>query len=107
IALTPDDLDADPMLLNCINGTVDLRTGERRAHRREDLITRLAGAAFDPGATAPLFDRLLRRIFRSIIDEHPDWLDWFQLIMGYCATGDVREQIMLIWHGEGANGKSV
>lgn len=106
-ALTADRLDADPMLLNCRNGTIDLRTGELREHRRTDLITRLAGAAFDPQAKAPLFDGLLRRIFRSIIDEHPDWLQWFQVIMGYCATGDVREQIMLIWHGDGANGKSV
>ena len=30
IVVTPDDLDADPFLLNCCNGMLDLRTGELR-----------------------------------------------------------------------------
>ena len=37
-----DDLDGDPWLFNVRNGTVDLRTGELRGHRPEDLITRTA-----------------------------------------------------------------
>lgn len=35
-------LDAKPWLLNCQNGTVDLRTGTLREHRREDFITKCA-----------------------------------------------------------------
>jgi putative DNA primase/helicase len=35
-----DGLDADPMLLNVANGTVDLRTGRLRSHSRGDLLTR-------------------------------------------------------------------
>ena len=42
VAETADDLDTDPMLFNVLNGTVDLRTGELREHRREDLVTKLA-----------------------------------------------------------------
>ncbi len=41
IAVTPDDLDADPFLLNCRNGTLDLRTGELRAHDPADLLTKI------------------------------------------------------------------
>ena len=33
IAVSPDQLDADPFLLNCANGTLDLRTLELRAAR--------------------------------------------------------------------------
>jgi hypothetical protein len=43
----------DPWLLNCNNGALDLRTGELRAHRREDLLTKLAPVAFDRAAIAP------------------------------------------------------
>jgi len=34
IAVTPDALDADPWLLNCANGTLDLRTGQLQPHDR-------------------------------------------------------------------------
>jgi len=37
IPVTPNLLDADPWLLNCNNGALDLRIGKLREHRREDL----------------------------------------------------------------------
>src|SRR5215467_6367973 len=48
IPITPDDLDKDPMLLNVLNGTIDLKTGKLREHRRNDLITKLAPVKYDP-----------------------------------------------------------
>ena len=48
VPVSPDELDADPWLLNVLNGTIDLRTGELREHRREDLITKLAPVDYDP-----------------------------------------------------------
>jgi putative DNA primase/helicase len=39
LPVLPAQLDAQPWLLNCLNGTLDLRTGELRPHRREDLLT--------------------------------------------------------------------
>ena len=44
VAITAADLDSDDFLLNCLNGTIDLRTGERRPHNRADLISKLAPA---------------------------------------------------------------
>ena len=37
IAVQPQDLDTDIWLLNCANGTLDLRTGTLRPHRQADL----------------------------------------------------------------------
>ncbi len=34
VTLLSEQLDTDPFLLNCTNGTLDLRTGELREHRR-------------------------------------------------------------------------
>ena len=53
IVVTPDDLDADPFLLNCANGTLDLRTGELHAHDPADLLTKMTGAAYRPALTDP------------------------------------------------------
>jgi putative DNA primase/helicase len=37
--ITSNDVDQDPWLFNCGNGTIDIRKGEFREHRREDMIT--------------------------------------------------------------------
>ena len=50
VLIEANHLDADPWLFNVENGTIDLRTGELRAHRRENLLTRLAPVKYDPGA---------------------------------------------------------
>jgi putative DNA primase/helicase len=38
--IAPEQLDADPWLLTCTNGTIDLRTGALLPHCRDDLITK-------------------------------------------------------------------
>ena len=45
-----DDIDADPWLFNCANGTLDLRTMELREHNPDDRITKIARAAYTPNA---------------------------------------------------------
>lgn len=41
----PEALDTDTWALNVLNGTIDLRTGALRPHRREDLLTKLVPLA--------------------------------------------------------------
>jgi putative DNA primase/helicase len=53
----PDDLDTDPWVLNVENGTLDLRTGKLRCHRRDDLITKLAPVTYDSTAMCPIWER--------------------------------------------------
>ena len=102
IPILEDALDRDPMLLSCLNGTLDLKTGKLREHRREDLITCMAPVEVDPKADCPHFKEFLDRI-------HPDpsVRGYLQRVMGYCLTGDVSEQALFFFHGSGANGKSV
>src|SRR5262249_44651633 len=59
MALTDTVLDCDPWLLNVKNGTLDLRTGSLRAHRQEDLITKIAPVEFSPTAKSPMWTRFL------------------------------------------------
>jgi len=101
VPVSPDDLDADPWLLNVLNGTIDLRTGKLREHRREDLITKIAPVEYDPHAKAPVWEAFLERVL-----PREGLRGFVQLATGYSATGDTSEQCMFIHHGPGANGKS-
>ncbi len=95
------DLDRDPWLLNVENGTIDLKTGELRPHRKEDLITRLAPVRFDPKADCPRWHKVLHRIFKG----DDDLIRFVQRAAGYALTGDVGEHCLFFLYGTGRNGK--
>jgi putative DNA primase/helicase len=102
IIVMPDALDCDPWLFNCANGTVDLRTGELRAHRRGDRLTKRAGVEYHPNAECPVFEQFLNRIMGG----NSELKVYLQTAIGYSLTGLTREQCVFILHGTGANGKS-
>lgn len=96
-----DELDRDAWLLNCPNGTLDLRTGGLRPHRQEDMLTKQALAEYDPAATAPQWETFLSRI---LPDEKVRL--YLQRVVGYALTADVSEQSLFFLFGSGSNGKS-
>jgi putative DNA primase/helicase len=102
VPIKPPDLDADRWLLNVSNGTLDLRTGELRPHRREDLITKLAPVDYDARAPLKVWLDFLERILAGNVN----LIRFLQRCVGYALTGDVREQVIFFLHGTGANGKS-
>ncbi len=103
LVVRASDLDSDAYAFNCINGTIDLRTGQLRAARPDDLITKLAEVWFDPSATCPMFLAFVDRIFAG----DTATIGFVQRFLGMCLTGDIQEQFLPIFHGPGANGKSV
>jgi putative DNA primase/helicase len=102
VQVQPADLDANPMLLNCTNGTVDLSTGNLRCHQREDLLTKRAPFPYDSNARCPLWETFLERIF----GEDRELIAFVKRAVGYSLTGDVGEQVLFVLWGSGANGKS-
>lgn len=117
------ELNVDPLALNCENGTLrfvvagtfedpndpgdeapKLKTRwktELSPHRREDFITKLAAANFDMEAKCPLFEAFIARILPQ-----PSVVAFVKRFFGYCLTGYDREQVFVLFHGEGRNGKS-
>jgi putative DNA primase/helicase len=101
IAVTPDDLDADPFLLNCANGTLDLRTGQLGEHDPAHLLTKMTRAAYDPGAAGSEFAKFLERVQPS-----SDMRRYLAQLTGHALEGRVVTHILPIHYGVGANGKS-
>jgi putative DNA primase/helicase len=101
IAVRADELDRDGEILNCSNGTVDLRTGILRKHAREDLCTKITPVAYLPDATCPVFDAFLAEILP--VEETREYLG---RCVGYAATGVIREHFFpVLWGQTGRNGK--
>lgn len=106
-----DVLDTKPFLLNLSNGTLNLKapdTGEENfdgvvleKHNRAHKISKVARAAYDPEAQAPVFQKFISEVVPD--DEIRLFLQRF---FGYCLTGDTGEQIIVMFWGEGSNGKS-
>jgi P4 family phage/plasmid primase-like protien len=93
--------DNEPWLFNCANGTIDLRTGELRAHRREDYLMQMSPVAYDPAAQCPTFLRFLDDILLG----DQELVAYLQRVLGYTLTGHVTEQSWWLLLGEGENGK--
>lgn len=101
IALAPAELDTFPDLLNTRTGVLDLETGELRAHDPALNLTKVTAAGYVPGAPAPTFEAFLETV-------QPDeqMREFLARLLGHALSGRVREHILPIFHGVGANGKS-
>lgn len=97
-----DKLNAHRTLLNCKNGTVDLKTGVLRQHDKSDFITQLAPVSYDSNASCPRWLETLRLIFCG----DAELIRYVQQLLGHSISGDTVEQILPIAYGNGANGKS-
>jgi len=91
-------------LLVVQNGTVDLHTGNLLPHVPGYYITMRADVKYDPAAQEP--ERFLQ-FLNEIFDNNQELVDYVHRLLGYCLTGETREHVFHVLHGEGANGKSV
>jgi putative DNA primase/helicase len=101
IGIAQDKLDVDQWLLNVENGTLELRTGTLRPHKRKDLITKLAPVTYDENSICPTWDKFLYEIMAG----RNDLVRYLQKTFGYSLTGSIIEQKVFIPYGLGANGK--
>lgn len=55
IATGLDELDSNPWLFNCANGTINLKTGDFYEAKPSDLITKSSPVIYDPNASCPIW----------------------------------------------------
>jgi len=96
------DFDSDPLLLNALNCTIDLRDPSRREHNPDDLLTKTANVKYDPSAKCDRWDKFIEEIMCG--DEN--LAAFLQRALGYALSGDVsKECLFILWGRTTRNGK--
>jgi P4 family phage/plasmid primase-like protien len=96
-------LDSVRHLLGVRNGVVDLRTGELRERTPEDMVHTVLDASYDPGAN----DGLLKTTILEAMADDKEMAQYLQKLLGYGITGDVSEEVFVVFTGSGRNAKGV
>lgn len=102
IKISANELDVDLMLLNCSNGTIDLRTGKLLDHDKINFITKKTNIIYDQNATCPVFTNFMNEIML----ENQILINYLRRFVGYSLTGLINEECLIIFIGEGCNGKT-
>lgn len=105
LAISMTEFDTDPYLINCRNGTYDLRTFEFREHDPEDLIT--MQTAFDHTVSRDVSCARWERFVSEVTEGDEVKAEYLQRALGYSMLGRSNEECMFILHGKTTrNGKS-
>jgi putative DNA primase/helicase len=98
-----DELDVPKYLLNCSNGTLDLRTGKLREHSKEDYLTKCIEIDYERDAPCPFWEETMALAFEG----NTELIEFMQRALGYSLSGSTSEQCLFIcWGPSGNNGKS-
>ena len=104
IPVTAKQLDADPWLFNCLNGSIILKGSPTlRPHDPTDNCALIAPVEYHADAECPRWLAFLDRM----MDGDTERIDYLQRLVGYCLTGEITSQVFPCLYGSGANGKSV
>ena len=96
------DFDADRHLFNCTNGTLDLRTGTFRLHDPADMLTKLAGCAYDDRAGYAEWVAFLAETFGG----DGEVASFLQMCVGAALAGDTTAERFYVAYGPTRTGKS-
>ena len=102
ITVQMDAVDRDKYLVNCHNGTFNLRTGEFRPHTPDDRLAKLTEVDYDPDAICPRWLTFMDEVFEGDRER----TKYLQKAIGYAMSGDTRLECMFILYGPTSrNGK--
>jgi len=102
LSLYGDEFDRQDFLLACKNGVIDLRTGELRDGRQSEYLCKASPIEYmGINAPAPVWEQTLNDIFQ----DDQELTRYMARVLGYGATGSVKEHILPVFYGQGRNGK--
>jgi putative DNA primase/helicase len=97
------DFDRDKYLLNCQNGTLNLKNFALQQHNPADMITKMAPVKFDPKAKCSRWDCFIDEVMSG----DTDTAVYLQKALGYALTGDTSYDCFFVLYGaKSRNGKS-
>jgi putative DNA primase/helicase len=113
IAITREQFDADPAVLNCKGDLYNLRSGEVRPVEPEDYITKSMHCKpakildKEMPDLPKMFEDFMVKITSKEGKPRSDLALWILFYFGYSLTGDTGASFFVNFHGTGQNGKSV
>jgi putative DNA primase/helicase len=103
LSVSIKEFDRDADSINCQNGIINLRTGQRVEHDPAQLVMKQVKATYDPDAHCPRWLQFLDEVFQG----DAELVEWLQRALGYSLSGRVNEQFMFLLEGKtGENGKT-
>lgn len=95
-----EDFDNDPDLLNCFNGSLNLRTGQLTHHNPKQHFTYCIPIDYDPKAS---YDDWINYLTQAV--DHQEVAKYIQIAVGYSLTGHTYEEVMFYLYGPPRSGK--
>lgn len=106
-----DEFDADPDLLNCKNGVVNLKSGELTPHEASQRFTYCVNTAYNPAADdGEWVEWLHSTVVPARADDdgrYMELVNWIQMAVGYSLTGWTHEQCLFFLQGPPRAGKGI
>jgi P4 family phage/plasmid primase-like protien len=114
VALSGREFDANPMLLGCANGILDLAYPDRgvRAPRKEDYVTYNTRVPYIPWDTDMAHETGLIEQYNlwleylKIFQPDPEMRKFVQKVLGHLLVGENPEKLIIFVYGEHDTGKS-
>lgn len=103
VAVSPNELDADRLLVNVRNGVLNLRDFTVTEHKPDFLMTRMLGTSMSESPKKP--EKWLA-FLNQIFSGDKELIRYIQKALGYSLSGDTSEQCAFFLYGTGRNGKS-
>lgn len=103
VAVSPNELDTDKLLVNTKNGVLNLKDFSVKKHQPEFLMTRMLGTSISETPKKP--EKWLA-FLDQIFENDKELIRYIQKALGYSLSGDVSEQCVFFLYGMGRNGKS-
>lgn len=101
--VTQADFDKNLDLLNCQNGTLNLKTFEFAEHNPDDLLSKICNVNYNPSAKSEEWEKFINEIMQGDTDK----IEYLQKILGYSLTADTNLETCFILYGATTrNGKS-
>lgn len=87
--------DKQPYLVNCLNCTVNIATGEAHEHDPFDYLTKVTNVWYDPDAESTEF----KNFINSIMRDDPDLIAYLQKALGYSLSAATFQECFFIMYG--------
>lgn len=101
--ISSEELDCNPNLFNCQNGTFELDTMKFREHRADDFITKMSNVVYDEKADYTIWDKFIN----EVLPHDKEKVRYLQKALGYSLSGHCSLETCFILYGATTrNGKS-